>query len=393
MIPDLVDLGRLTCRRCRRPATACWCGHVEPIENRTRVLFLQHPREARMAVSTCRMAHLSLPNSELFVGTGAVGHGSLEVAAAAPGTAVLFPGPDAIDARNLVEPIRTLVVVDGTWSNARKLVTRCPLLRGLPRIALAPDRPGNYRIRREPAAHCLATIEAVAQVLELLEATPGRYTPILRAFDSMVEQQLGHAAARSDASRYYRSRRPRGGGSTALAPLRNAADRLVLAYGEANWWPPSAGVPGTAELVQWLALRFESSAEFRALIAPRRPLGPRVAAHVAAPAHALVSGEAVGDFLVRWREFLGPDGVLATWGAYPRELLAAESAEIGPWVDLKQLASHALGRPTGGAERLAQLLGATIDQPGRGLRRIYAMHSIVAALVAGIPDHVRRAKR
>ena len=268
------------CLRCRRPVPACWCAFVRPVASRTRVLFLQHPREARMPVSTCRMAHLSLPNSELHIGIVAAGHASLEAAAAAPGTAVLFPGPEAIDARAVEGTVRTLVVVDGTWSNARKLVTRCPLLRQLPRIALAPDQPGNYRIRREPAAHCLATIEAVVQVLELLERSPGRFVPMLAAFDRMVEQQLAFAAVRSDASRYYRSRQRRGGMVDPAQPLREAANRLVLAYGEANWWPPAAGLLGEPELVQWLALQPSSGARFDALLAP--PAGTPVFSTMAA---------------------------------------------------------------------------------------------------------------
>ena len=336
-----------------------------------------------MPVSTCRMAHLSLPNSELHVGMGAVGNPRLEVAVHAPGTAVLFPGDGATDARALQQPVRTLVVVDGTWSNARKLVERCPLLRQLPRVALQPDRPGNYRIRREPAAHCLATIEAVAQVLELLEHAPGRFTPILAAFDRMVEFQLTHAATQSEASRYYRARRRTGSSKDAVEPLRSAADRLVLAHGEANWWPPTAGMPGDAELVQWLALHWQSGTRFEALVAPRRPLGPRVPDHIGLPADVILRGEDIERFHARWRQFLPSDAVLVTWGRYARELLVAEQGLPLAWIDLKAVVGESLRGPTGGVERLAQALGRDVPATGRSARRLNAMKAVVTALLSG----------
>lgn len=335
-----------------------------------------------MPVSTCRMAHLSLPNSELHIGLGAEGNARLEAVARAPGTAVLFPGEGAVDARELATPIETLVVLDGTWSNARKLVQRSPLLRGLPRVALAPDRPGNYRIRREPAAHCLATIEAVVQVLELLERAPGRFAPMLAAFDRMVEFQLGHAVRGDETTRYHRSRHNRPPHDVA-GRLRAAADRLVLAYGEGNWWPEDSAVTGAAELLQWVAVKPASGERFEAVLAPRRPLGPRVPQHLGLPIGAFTNGESVAAFLERWRAFRGDDGVLVTWGVLTREMLASEGAALDEWIDLKHVASQALCAPSGGAEHLATRLGAMLDTSAvRAARRLGAMEAVAATLIA-----------
>lgn len=173
---------------------ACVCTAIRTIPSRTRVVFLQHPREARVPISTCRMAHLSLPNSEMHVGLRPEGSARLEALVREPGTMVLFPGVGATDVTALGVPPKTLIVVDGTWINARKVVQRSPLLAALPRLGFTPAQPGNYRIRREPAAHCLSTIEAVAYVLEALEEAPGRFTPMLGCFDRMVEFQLAYRA-------------------------------------------------------------------------------------------------------------------------------------------------------------------------------------------------------
>src|SRR5262249_45058131 len=87
---------RSTCARCRRPAAFCWCRLIEPATTRTRIVFLQHPRESRTRIGTARMAHLALTSSELHVGTSLPGPPG-------PRTAVLFPGPGAAPPAILAE--------------------------------------------------------------------------------------------------------------------------------------------------------------------------------------------------------------------------------------------------------------------------------------------------
>ncbi|MCW5893244.1 MAG: DTW domain-containing protein [bacterium] len=185
------DLPR--CGRCRRPGARCLCPRFAAIPPPLPVVFLQHHREARRRLGTCRLAHLQLPGSELHVAWRFDAHPRVATLAAA-GAALLFPGPDA-------QPVaatapRLLVVVDGTWSEAGKLVRQTPALAVLPRIGLAPPAPGRYRIRRAPAAHCLSTVEAVVDVLGILAGDPDRYLPLLAPFDALVEEQLAAAAGR-----------------------------------------------------------------------------------------------------------------------------------------------------------------------------------------------------
>src|SRR6266568_3568897 len=174
------------CRRCWRPRGHCYCALIPRLETRTRVIFLQHPRESRVAIGTARMAHLALPNSELHEGFSFAG---LEALVRDPTAAVLFPGPDSPP----TPPTRTLIVVDGTWPQARKIIRRNPLLARLRRFTLTPARPGAYRIRREPTPDCLATIEAVVEVLAILEGDRERCAGLLEAFTFMVERQLDYA--------------------------------------------------------------------------------------------------------------------------------------------------------------------------------------------------------
>jgi DTW domain-containing protein YfiP len=154
------------------------------------VVFLQHPRERRVAIGTARMAHRALPNSELHVGVTFDDHPRLRALVGCRDTALLFPGPAAIEADTLThEPPRTLVVIDGTWRQARKLLHVNPRLAALPRVRVTPVRPGRYRVRREPAPECASTIEAVVEALGAIEGGRVRFLPLLRAFDHMVATQ------------------------------------------------------------------------------------------------------------------------------------------------------------------------------------------------------------
>ena len=155
-----------------------------------------------MPVGTCRMAHLSLPNSELHVGVSFDLNTRIQELAAQPGVAILYPSPEAELPTSGKLP-SALIVIDGTWSLARKVLRTTSILRGVPRLGLRPSAPGNYRIRKEPAPHCLSTIEATAQVLGELEGEPERFRQLLRPFDWMVEKQLEYIRAQLPTSRRF----------------------------------------------------------------------------------------------------------------------------------------------------------------------------------------------
>ena len=304
-----------------------------------------------MPVSTCRLAHLSLPNSEMHVGLRAEGSARLEALVREPGTMVLFPGPAAIDVRALPAPPRTLIVVDGTWINARKAVERSPLLAALPRVGFTRAQPSNYRIRKEPAAHCLSTIEAVAHVLEELEDAPGRFTPMLGSFDHMVELQLAYIreAARGTVTRRYKR--------TDRVPvpdrLRALGDRLVVVFAEGR---------APAQLHEWAAIRPGTGERFEA----RLP------------------GETLGDAGARWHQFARPGDVPSTWGRFSVDLLRGVGIQIGEHLDLKRLISNFLHARLGGVEHLARSLGPGLSHDeGRAERKVTALDTVLRALLDG----------
>ncbi len=380
---------RSVCQRCRRPAASCYCAHLVPTPSSTRVIFLQHPRERRVAIGTARMAHLGLLNSELHVGVDFDEHPRVRALASPPGdgAVVLFPAPDALEPEALpAGPPHTLIVIDGTWIQARKMLARNATLRAFPRIGFVPRQPGRYRIRREPAPHCLSTIEAVVEVLGRVEQDPARFRPLLRAFEHMVETHIGYKEARPNPYHRSRKRRRQACADPVRDQLRARWKDVVVVYGEANAHPRGSGVPGVPELVQLVALRPATGARFAAVIAPRRALALGTPIHLEIAPETLRAGEAVADAMARWRAFVRADDVLCVWGSYSLDLLRAEGDASRPFLDLRTATARRLGRSAGGVVPAATLLAGTDGAPapggGRADRRIAALAAVVESLSA-----------
>lgn len=183
---------RQTCRRCLRPADLCLCAELPAAPSRTRVVILQHPREARLAICSAWLARVALENAELHQAVDLDAHPRVRELAAQPGAVLLFPGAGSAPAALWAgPPPGHLVVVDGTWHQAERMVERSRLLSALPRLSVEPDGGEGYGdLRREPGAHCLSTLEAIALALGALERDAPRFEPMRQAFRRMVAQQL-----------------------------------------------------------------------------------------------------------------------------------------------------------------------------------------------------------
>ncbi|WP_263260839.1 DTW domain-containing protein [Pseudomonas sp. RIT-PI-S] len=173
------------CARCQRPEGHCLCALIPQLPSQTRVLILQHPSETAHALNTARLAALGLANSELMVAEQVAP--SLWQAGAAR-TCVLFPGEGATPLAPSEEPLQ-LLVLDGTWRKARKLLHLNPELAALPRVSLPAPQPSRYRLRKAPAEGALSTIEAIVQALEILEA-PASFQALLAPFEALIEGQI-----------------------------------------------------------------------------------------------------------------------------------------------------------------------------------------------------------
>lgn len=172
-------MSRVMCYKCFWPQTLCWCPTLVPMETRTRFVFLMSPKEFKKEkAATGRLTHLCLPNSELRMGENFDVNESVQALIHDPQNypVLLYPGATA---RNLSKGDltaadlggRRLVVflIDATWGGARKLLRLSPSLQRLPRIMFTPSAPSRYVIKQQPQEGCLSTLEAVHELLTVLE--------------------------------------------------------------------------------------------------------------------------------------------------------------------------------------------------------------------------------
>ncbi len=170
------------CPACLFPPCECLCPEVPRVVSRTRFLVLRHASEVTRSSNTGRWAALAMPELRL-VDYAMPGPAPDLCALEEPGTVVLFPSPHPAP---LAPPPRQVVVLDATWTQARRMIQRVPALRALPRLALPPARasraPGIAPIRRPTVAGGVSTLEAIAAALRVLgEPGPARALEELHA--------------------------------------------------------------------------------------------------------------------------------------------------------------------------------------------------------------------
>lgn len=319
------------------------------------------------------MAALCLPNAELHVGVRWAGSAALTRALSHPTrpAVLLYPGEGAIDVASRPPPGPvTLVVVDGTWWQARKMIRENPELSALPRYTFTPPTPSEYRIRKEPDATSVSTIEALVHVLGVLEGDEERFHALLAPFRAMIDAQIA-CARRFHQARSRHERGPRPPRRRLPPALLAHGGNLVCVSGEANAWPHGSGERAARypeELVHWVAFRPRTGERFELVKAPRH-LAPMTPVHLALSSRALESG-CTGELLRRqWRAFVRDDDVLCSWGTYATKLFAAEGGYLPPVrLDIRQVARAYVNGRFGTLDELGGRLGVG-SSPALGLGR------------------------
>lgn len=180
------------CDRCMMHSSLCVCSLFEPIETTTRLVLVIHRAEVRKPTNTGHLATSCLVNREVHV-RGLEGRPS-EAISWPEGSQPLLLFPHESATPLVARPDRpvTLIVPDGNWRQASKVRARVPGLRDVPCVSLPLGAPSTYRLRSEAHPTGLATVEAIARALEILEGERG---PAVRAaleqvFHAMVERTL-----------------------------------------------------------------------------------------------------------------------------------------------------------------------------------------------------------
>jgi DTW domain-containing protein YfiP len=182
---------RANCYVCFKARVACICTSIRPVANRTGIVILQHPHERFHPLGTVRIARLGLAQVRVepcapWLDGGAIRDRMPERAA------LLYPTEGAPDLADLpaAERPRHLVLIDGTWFNAKKIYDAHGWLRALPHVRLTPHAPSRYRgVRREPRPNYLGTVEAIVGALRILEPETPDVDGLMACFAAMVDRQ------------------------------------------------------------------------------------------------------------------------------------------------------------------------------------------------------------
>jgi DTW domain-containing protein len=205
------------CPQCHKPLALCVCDGIVAIENKVSVLILQHPQEQDRVLGTARLTSLHLrdavmkiglswPSLSKILGRTADPHrwavlylGSVKAVSLAPDREIVFvnrKGELERDQDTLMRDIEGIVLLDGTWSQAKALWWRNAWMLKCRRVVLGPRRPSRYgRLRREPRRDGLSTIEAAGMLLSRLERRPDIEEKLTASFERMLERVREHGAA------------------------------------------------------------------------------------------------------------------------------------------------------------------------------------------------------
>jgi len=196
------------CPRCRKPPALCVCEGITPIDNQVALLILQHPQEQDRELGTAQLTALHFKNAQFKIGLSwpslskILGRpadprrwailylGSVRAAAVLPDRDIVVVNRkgNAVDDQDAaLREIEGIVLLDGTWSQAKALWWRNGWMLKCQRVVLGPKRRSRYgRLRREPRSDGLSTLEAAAMLLTRLEDKPEIEATLIASFERLL---------------------------------------------------------------------------------------------------------------------------------------------------------------------------------------------------------------
>jgi DTW domain-containing protein len=196
------------CPRCLKPPALCVCEGIARIDNKVSLLILQHPQEQDRELGTARLTMLHFKDALIKIGLSwpslskILGRttdpqrwailylGSVKAAALLPDrdVVVVNRNGNAVDHQDqALREIEGIILLDGTWSQAKALWWRNAWMLKCKRAVLGPKLPSRYgKLRREPRGDGLSTIEAAAMLMARLERKPEIETALHASFERLL---------------------------------------------------------------------------------------------------------------------------------------------------------------------------------------------------------------
>lgn len=207
------------CERCRVPFSHCLCPWLPTIESDCGVCLLMHDIEPLKPSNTGWLIADVVRDTFAFTWQRTGVDPRLLALLADPQwqPLLIFPGEYA-ESRRVVEQVERenakrplFVLLDATWTEARKMFRKSPYLDGLPVLSLRPEVLSRYRLRRSTRSDHLCTAEVAALCLDLAGDSAAANT-LDALLDVFTEHYLG--------AKYHRQPDLQNAAHLALKPAR-----------------------------------------------------------------------------------------------------------------------------------------------------------------------------
>jgi len=167
---------REKCYKCYRPKSSCICEYIDSVNTKTKFVILMHPKEfKKVKNNTGFFTHLSLNNSEVFIGIDFSNHKRINEIISTYDSYILFPSKNALNLSNENPKKFTkqnkemaIFLIDSTWACTKKIFTQSKNLNTLKHLSFTTTKLSQYQIKEQPDDNYLSTIESTLVVLELL---------------------------------------------------------------------------------------------------------------------------------------------------------------------------------------------------------------------------------
>jgi DTW domain-containing protein len=161
------------CSNCYLHRSLCICDLTPHLQLKTKICLVVHAKELRRTTNTGRLALRALANSEMRIrGETNEALDLSDLLIPEYRTFLLYPSDEAVDlSPDLIDqdsrPIQ-FIVPDGNWRQASKVHYRHHELKNILRVKV-PSAKSLQQMRLETKAEGMATLEAIAEALGLIE--------------------------------------------------------------------------------------------------------------------------------------------------------------------------------------------------------------------------------
>lgn len=164
----------IRCQGCLLIERFCLCDTIQPQSASSRFCLIMFDTEPLKPSNTGRLIADILPDTQAFLWTRTEVDPELLAAISDPQRQpyVVFPQSYAEPERQVINqlPISDkpplFILLDGTWTEAKKMFRKSPYLAGLPLLSLQVSHLSDYLLReaQRPEQHC--TVEVAAALLQ-----------------------------------------------------------------------------------------------------------------------------------------------------------------------------------------------------------------------------------